>query len=90
MWNTLTIQVTENGINTNKILFYDSCAFRDERQLNTAISNLLDKKVQYNAFIVDELVNGYITKICDEAMKEGIKRGRESIKLEAINVISKL
>lgn len=90
MWSKLSIDITENGNQVTKTLYYDSRAFRDEDAINDAIDNLLDGKTQYNAFLVDTLVDTYITKLCDQALETGRLQGNEEMKKRVLNEISLL
>lgn len=90
MWSKLNIEITENGNQVTKTLYYDSRAFRDENAINTAIDNLLDGKTQYNAFLVDTLVDTYITKLCDQALETGRLQGNKEMKKRVLNEISLL
>ena len=90
MWSKLTIEITENENQVTKTLYYVSSAFRDEDAIYNAIGNLLDGKTQYNAFLVDTLVDTYITKLCDEALETGRIQGNEEMKKRVLNEVSLL
>ena len=90
MWSKLNIDITENGNQVTKTLYYDSSAFRDETAINKVIDNLLDGKAQYNAFLVDTLVDAYITKLCDQALETGRIQGSEEMKKRVLNEVSLL
>ena len=90
MWSKLNIDITENGNCITKTLYYDTRAFRDENAINKAIDSLLDGKTQYNAFLVDTLVDTYITKLCDQALETGRIQGNEEMKKRILNEISLL
>ena len=87
MWSKLNINIAENGNQITKILYYDTRAFRDEAAINKAVDNLLNNQLQYNAFLVDTQVDGYITKLCNEALETGRIQGNEEMKKRVLNEI---
>lgn len=88
MWNKLNIDVTENGNQVTKTLYYDTRAFRDENAINNVIDNLLNNIPQHNAFLADGLVVTYINKLCDEAYEAGKKQGNEEMKERVVREVT--